>query len=134
MSYYNDLACELRMRKCTEKQVAEVLETVKEGVTASDSSPEHEFGTAKEYAAQYEGSRKAAPGQRALMPFGMLGILCVVAYAIWPGKFSIEIPFVQQFAGMIALIILLAVGSIVGSIVENRLPAGFSPPVEVRVE
>ncbi|MDN5727137.1 MAG: hypothetical protein L0G99_14585 [Propionibacteriales bacterium] len=130
MSYYTDLARELRKRKCTETQVVDALETVKEGAVASGREPEEEFGTPAIYALQYEGPRSASPGQRLLVPFGIAGLLCVLIYAIWPGWFSIEVPVLRQFAGVIALAVLVLLGAVIGSIIDNRLPSGFTPPAQ----
>lgn len=126
MSYYNDLSYELRRRGCEEDSVAEVLHTVDDAVTSSGKSPEEEFGTAKEYAAQYEGPRKSTPGQRALGLFGFIGVVCVAIYAIWPQWFNISTPVLEQFAGIFALVVLVVIGALVGAFVDNRLPSGFT--------
>lgn len=125
MSYYNDLSYELRRRGCTENTVAEVLHTVDDAASAGNS-PQEEFGTPKEYAAQYEGPRKSTPGQRALGVFGFIGVVCVAIYAVWPQWFNISSPVLEQFAGILALVILVVIGALVGAFVDNRLPSGFT--------
>jgi hypothetical protein len=124
MSYYHDLAFHLRRRKCTEQQVLDVLRTAEKAAEGGD--PREACGDAEDDAAQHEGPRRASPGQRALAPFGVAGLLCVLLHAIWPGWFSIDVPVLRQLTGMIALLLLLAIGSIVAAAVDHRLPRGFA--------
>lgn len=121
MSYYNDLAHELRRRGCEENTVAEVLHTVDDAASAGNS-PQEEFGTAKEYAAQYEGPRKSTPGQRALGVFGTIGIVLVALNAIWPNVIGNDFPFFPLFL----IIPCVFAGVVVGAFVDNRLPSGFA--------
>ena len=124
MSYYHDLAFQLRRRKCTERQVLDVLRAVEEAAAGGD--PREACGDAEEYATRYEGPRRASPGQRALAPFGVAGLLCVLLHAIWPERFSIDVPVLRQLTGMIAMLLLLAIGSVVAGVVDHRLPRGFA--------
>lgn len=125
MSYHHDLAHQLRRRGCTEKAVADVLHTVDEAVTATGTSPVEEFGSPEDYAAQFSGPRKRTPGQKALGVFGLIGVACIVIYGIWPQWFGITTPVLEQFAGLIALLALLAIGCIPGAYLDNRLPRGY---------
>lgn len=125
MSYHHDLAHQLRRRGCTEKAVADVLHTVDEAVTATGTSPVEEFGSPEDYAAQFSGPRKRTPGQKALGVFGLIGVACMVIYGIWPQWFGITTPVLEQFAGLIALLALLAIGCIPGAYLDNRLPRGY---------
>lgn len=55
----------------------------------------------------------------------MLGIICVAIYAIWPQWFGIITPVLEQFAGMIALLILVIIGVVVGAAIDHRLPREY---------
>ncbi|MGP4998893.1 hypothetical protein ACTXJM_14420 [Corynebacterium variabile] len=125
MSYHHDLAHQLRRRGCTEDAVADVLHTVDEAVTATGTSPVEEFGSPEDYAAQFSGPRKRTPGQKALGVFGLFGVACMVIYGIWPQWFGITTPVLEQFAGLIALLVLLAIGCIPGAYLDNRLPRAY---------
>lgn len=59
---------------------------------------------------------------------GFVGVCCVVVYAIWPGLFNFTNPVLSNFAGMIALLVLLVIGAFVGGFIDTRLPKGFEAP------
>ncbi|RGE21450.1 hypothetical protein [Leucobacter sp. wl10] len=63
MNYYADLAAALRDRKCDETQVREILEAVREATAQGTATPEEEFGPAKQYAANYQGTHSPRPGR-----------------------------------------------------------------------
>ncbi|AIT62372.1 hypothetical protein [Corynebacterium doosanense] len=130
MSYHHDLAHQLRRRGCTEKAVADVLHTVDEAVTDTGNSPAEEFGSPEDYAAQFSGPRKRTPGQKALGVFGLFGVVCMVIYGIWPQWFGITTPVLEQFAGLIALLVLLAIGCIPGAYFDNRLPRAYKQQLQ----
>ncbi|CAM5307456.1 hypothetical protein [Corynebacterium variabile] len=125
MSYHHDLAHQLRRRGCTEDAVADVLHTVDEAVAATGTSPVEEFGSPEDYAAQFFGPRKRTPGQKALGVFGLIGVACMAIYGICPQWFGITAPVLEQFAGLIALLVLLAIGCIPGTYLDNRLPRAY---------
>ncbi|GAA1224665.1 hypothetical protein [Rhodoglobus aureus] len=122
MSYYTDLAFNLRARKCSEKQVREVLETISESVAAGGGHPENEFGLPKEYAAQYEGTRKASPGQRALTVFGLLGLVQILFQRLFLDVEFFPWGLVFAMAGFVAI---LVIGVFVATFLDHRLPHGF---------
>lgn len=125
MSYYQDLAQKLCRRGCEEDQVLAVLTEVRETTTAAGTSPESEFGTPEEKAAGYSGERKRSPGRFTLNIFGLLGLCCVAVYAIWPEIFGFTAPVLREFAGMIAMLVLLIIGAFAAGFVDTRLPKGF---------
>lgn len=125
MSFHHDLAYQLRRRGCTEDAVTDVLYTVDEAVADTGTSPVEEFGSPEEYAAQFSGQRKCTPGQKALGVFGLLGVASMTIYTIWPQWFGITTPVLEQFAGLIALLVLLAIGCIPGAYLDNRLPRAY---------
>lgn len=126
MSYYQELALDLRHRGCEEAQVLAVLEEVKETSETADITPEAAFGKPEAVAEGHSGERTRLPGRSVLNVFGLLGMCCVAIYAIWPEFFGFTNIVLKQFAGMIALLVLLAIGSVVASIVDSRLPREFS--------
>ncbi|MGP5621929.1 hypothetical protein ACTXPP_06220 [Candidatus Corynebacterium faecigallinarum] len=125
MSYHHDLAYELRRRGCGEDKVVEVLHTVDDAVSSTGGTAEQELGSPEDYAAQFDGPHKRTPGQKALNVFGLLGVICVAIYAVWPQWFGITTPVLEQFAGMIALLILVVIGVIVGAVIDHRLPQTY---------
>lgn len=127
MSYYTDLTQDLRKRGCDDDQIRTVLETVRDTSAAEGTSPEVEFGAPEDLASRYEGPRKRSPGAKVLNGFGLVGLLCVIVYAIRPELFGFTVPVLKQFAGMIAMLILLIIGAFVAGFVDTRLPRGFSP-------
>lgn len=126
MSYYNDLAQSLRKGGCEEEQVLTVLDHVRETVAATGRVPEDEFGTPDDFASQHSGPRTRSPGSTTLNVFGALGLLCVVVYAVWPQLFNFTNPVLEQFAGIIALLVLLIIGAFAAGFVDTRLPRGVS--------
>ena len=60
--------------------------------------------------------------------FGFAGVCCVVVYAIWPGLFDFTNPVLSNFAGMIALLVLLVIGAFAAGVIDTRLPKGFEAP------
>lgn len=126
MSYHNDLAYQLRRRGCDEDQVSEVLYTVDDAVNSTGRTAEEEFGRPETYAEKFEGPKKSTPGRKVLGVFGFLGILGVAVYAIWPQWFGFTNVIVEQFAGIIVLLLLLILGVAIGSIVDHRLPSSYT--------
>lgn len=122
MTYYSDLAHQLRRRGCEEDTVAEVLQTVDDAVVSSGASPEEEFGSPKDYAAQYEGPQKSTPGLKALSVFGVIGIFTMVILAIWPDLLGFNFPFYE----LIVLFIILVPEIVLGAYLDLRLPTGFT--------
>ncbi|MFE1082334.1 hypothetical protein [Brevibacterium sediminis] len=128
MSYYSELAQNLRRRGCEEDQVLTVLDEVKETTRKAGTTPEAEFGTPEEEASKHSGKRARSTGQATLNVFGFVGVCCVVVYAIWPGLFDFTNPVLSNFAGMIALLVLLVIGAFVAGFIDSRLPKGFESP------
>lgn len=128
MSYYSELAQDLRRRGCEEDQVLTVLNEVKEATQETGTTPEAEFGTPEEKASKHSGRRTRSTGQATLNGFGVVGMCCVVVYAIWPGLFDFTNPVLSNFAGMIALLVLLVLGAFVAGFIDSRLPKGFEAP------
>lgn len=128
MSYYSELAQNLRRRGCEEDQVLTVLDEVKETTRKAGTTPEAEFGTPEEEASKHSGKRARSAGQATLNVFGFVGVCCVVVYAIWPGLFDFTNPVLSNFAGMIALLVLLVIGAFVAGFIDTRLPRGFEAP------
>ncbi|MCS4592814.1 hypothetical protein KTJ89_07440 [Brevibacterium sediminis] len=128
MSYYSELAQNLRRRGCEEDQVLTVLDEVKETTRKAGTTPEAEFGTPEEEASKHSGKRARSAGQATLNVFGFVGVCCVVVYAIWPGLFDFTNPVLSNFAGMIALLVLLVIGAFVAGFIDSRLPKGFEAP------
>lgn len=126
MNYHNDLTYQLRRRGCTEDKVTEILHTVDDAVSSTGQSPEAELGIPETYAAQFDGPRKTTRGRKVLSVCGLLGLVCVAIYAIWPQLFNFTNPIMEQFAGMIALLILVMVGVTIGSVIDYRLPAAYT--------
>ncbi|GAB2497340.1 hypothetical protein CATRI_05775 [Corynebacterium atrinae] len=126
MNYHNDLAYHLRRRGCGDDQVAEVLHTVDDAISSTGRTAEEEFGKPQDYAGEFEGPNKGTPGRKILGVCGFLGILCVGVYAVWPQWFGFTTPIVEQFAGMMALLVFLAIGILIGSIVDHRLPSSYT--------
>lgn len=125
MSYYSELAQNLRQRGCEEDQVYAVLHEVRDTADAAGSRPEAAFGTPEEKASEYSGRRRRSPGRTVLNVFGLIGVCCVAIYAIWPGLFDFTNPVLRQFGGMIALLVLLIIGAFVAGFIDTRLPKGF---------
>lgn len=125
MSYYSELAQKLRKRGCEEDQVLTVLHEVKDRAEAGGTTPDAEFGTPEEKAAKHSGKRARSTGQATLNVFGFVGVCCVVVYAIWPGLFDFTNPVLSNFAGMIALLVLLVIGAFAAGVIDTRLPKGF---------
>ncbi|UZD61984.1 hypothetical protein [Brevibacterium sp. JSBI002] len=128
MSYYSELAQNLRKRGCEEDQVLTVLDEVKDTAETAGTTPEAEFGTPEEAAANHSGKRARSTGQATLNGFGVVGMCCVVVYALWPGLFDFMNPVLSNFAGMIALLVLLVIGAFVAGFIDTRLPKGFETP------
>lgn len=128
MSYYSELAQDLRRRGCEEDQVLTVLNEVKEATQETGTAPEAEFGTPEEKASKHSGRRTRSTGQVMLNVFGFAGVCCVVVYAIWPGLFDFTNPVLSNFAGMIALLVLLVIGAFAAGVIDTRLPKGFEAP------
>lgn len=128
MSYYSELAQNLRRRGCEEDQVLTVLDEVKETTRKAGTTPEAEFGTPEEEASKHSGKRARSAGQATLNVFGFVGVCCVVVYAIWPGLFDFTNPVLSNFADMIALLVLLVIGAFVAGFIDTRLPRGFEAP------
>lgn len=128
MSYYSELAQNLRKRGCEEDQVLTVLHEVKDRAEAAGTTPDAEFGTPEEEASKHSGKRARSTGQATLNVFGFVGVCCVVVYAIWPGLFDFTDPVLSNFAGMIALLVLLVIGAFVAGFIDSRLPKGFEAP------
>lgn len=128
MSYYSELAQDLRRRGCEEDQVLTVLNEVKEATQEMGTTPEAEFGTPEEKASKHSGRRTRSTGQVMLNVFGFAGVCCVVVYAIWPGLFDFTNPVLSNFAGMIALLVLLVIGAFAAGVIDTRLPKGFEAP------
>lgn len=126
MSYCNDLAQSLRRRGCEEEQILEVLEDVRGAAEASSRTPEDEFGSPDDLAGLHSGPRTRSPGSTTLNVFGAIGLLCVVVYAVWPQLFGFTNPVLEQFAGMIAMLVLLIFGAFAAGFIDTRLPRGFS--------
>lgn len=126
MSYYNDLAQGLRKGGCQEEQVLTVLNHVRDTVASTGQAPEKEFGAPDDFASHHNGPRTRSPGSTTLNVFGALGLLCVVVYAVWPQLFGFTNPVLEQFAGIIALLVLLIIGAFAAAFVDTRLPRGFS--------
>lgn len=126
MSDCNDLAQNLRKRGCEEEQVLEVLEDVRRTAEASRRAPEDEFGPPDDHASQHTGPRTRSPGSTTLNVFGAIGLVCVVVYAVWPQLFGFTNPVLEQFAGMIAMLVLLISGAFTASFIDTRLPRGFN--------
>jgi len=128
MSYFSELAQNLRRRGCEEDQVLAVLCEVKDSTQKADTTPEAEFGPPEEKASKHSGKRARSKGQTTLNVFGFAGVCCVVVYAIWPGLFDFTNPVMSSFGGIIALIVLLIIGAFVAGIIDSRLPRGFEAP------
>lgn len=126
MSYYNDLAQSLRKRGCEEEQVLEVLEDVRGTAEASRRAPEDEFGSPDDRASQHSGPRTRSPGSTTLNVFGAIGLVCVVVYAVWPELFGFTNPVLEQFAGVLALLVMLIIGAFAAGFIDAWLPRGFS--------
>ncbi len=121
MTYYNDLAAELRARKCTEPQVLDILREVRE---AGGEAPEQEFGPAAQYAQNYTGSRRFSPAgsKNALAVALAVVVLVVLRVTVFPG-----LAFFPW-----GLVLGVAVFVVVGVAVDlaarrrvRRMPAGF---------
>ncbi|UVI35756.1 hypothetical protein [Brevibacterium spongiae] len=125
MSYYSELAQNLRRRGCEEDQVLAVLHEVRDTTETAGTTPEAKFGTPEEQAAKFSGKRARSGGQTTLNVFGFLGVCCVVVYAIWPGVFDFTNPVLRNFGGMIALLILLIIGAFVAGFIDTRVPKEF---------
>ncbi|WP_166821406.1 hypothetical protein [Brevibacterium limosum] len=128
MSYFSELAQNLRRRGCEEDQVLTFLCEVKDSTQKAGTTPEAEFGTPEEKASKHSGKRARSTGQATLNVFGFAGVCCVVVYAIWPGLFDFTNPVLSNFGGIIALIVLLIIGAFVAGFIDTRLPKGFEAP------
>lgn len=128
MSYFSELAQNLRRRGCEEDQVLTVLNEVKDTTQKAGTTPEAEFGTPEEKASKHSGKRARSTGQATLNVFGFAGFCCVVVYAIRPGLFDFTNPVLSNFAGMIALLVLLIIGAFLAGFIDTRLPRGFEAP------
>jgi len=125
MSYYSELAQNLRRRGCEEDQVLTVLDEVKETTRKAGTTPEAEFGTPKQKASEYTGLRHRSRGGTTLNVFGFIGVCCVAVFAIWPGLFDFTNPVFREIGGIIALIVLLIIGAFVAGFIDTRVPKEF---------
>jgi hypothetical protein len=118
MSYYSDLAQNLRKRGCEEDQVLTVLHEVKDTAEAAGTRPEAEFGKPEDKASEYSGRRTRSRGRTVLNVFGFVGVCCVALHAIWPGQFGFMNP-------AITLLTLLIIGALVAGFIDTRVPKEF---------
>lgn len=125
MGYWNDLAYELRARRCSEQQVLQVLTEARDTCRASGRTPCKEFGPTAEFASQYEGTVSATPEVQVLRVLGAVGLVGVVVYHLLRGQFGIEPPVLRAFGGFLWLLMMLLLGASVGSIIDSKLPRGF---------
>lgn len=125
MSCCNDLTQSLRKRGCEEAQVLDVLEHVRETAETTRLEPDQEFGSPDVCASHYTGPRRRSPGPTTLNVFGALGLICVAVYAVRSDLFGFTTPVIKQFAGMIAMLVLLILGDFAAAFVDTRLPRQF---------
>lgn len=126
MNYYQELALNLRHRGCEEDQVLAVLEEAKEATETAGTTPKAAFGKPDAVAERYSGERTPLLGRSVLNVFRLLGLCCVAIYAIWPEFFGFTNPVLEKFAGVLAMLVMLAIGSLAVAFIDSRLPRGFS--------
>ncbi|KAA9156387.1 hypothetical protein F6B41_02090 [Microbacterium lushaniae] len=127
MSYYAALAQALRDRRCTEAQVREALAAVSETTALSGSTPEDEFGPAKQYAESFTGTRRRTPAQLLRWLTLPAAILAVVVLRVFAFPHIDFLPWGALLSAVV-FVAVWAMSEIVTTLVNRRLPQGFGLP------
>ena len=124
VTYYADLAAELRERRCTEQETLDALRGVREAAEASDTTPAAEFGEPAEYAANFAGTRRFTQTQvvRALALVASIVILVVLRVTVLRGVDLMPWGVMQSVAVFVAI---GAVGELIARRMRRRIPSGF---------
>lgn len=120
-SYYRSLASWLRGRRIPEGRLTEILREVRDAEASSGQPAKEIFGTAMEYAENFDKGRATSTG-RAVMHLGgvlalgwlLLALVLVPEWRLW-----------QIF--LIALAVI-AVGVLLGELLNRRLPTEVELP------
>ena len=124
MSYYNDLAFQLRCRRVPEAQIVEALREVRDLCEQSGQEPREQFGAASAYAEQFpEGTVRTRATRLAIV---VLTVGCaVMAYLLLQRLWSDASPRVGPVP-LILVLLPVQFSAIVAAIVaDHRLPGGF---------
>lgn len=122
MSYYHDLAFELRMRGQSEERVEEILREVEDFVRSAGGAPEDEFGSAADFATRYAKRRRVTAGHWIFMPAIFAAIVLYIASLL---LFDSGGPAVRPWVMGISLVVLVAAATAVATMVNRRLPRSF---------
>lgn len=115
LNYRTELAYELRHRGCEESTVADILRGIDAVTAASGPTPLDDFGTPREYAAQFSGPRKPTPGRQAL------GVCVILGLAVM--LFGNNLPFFP----LVPLVPAVLIGLFFGNYLDTRLPTDYTP-------
>lgn len=122
MSYYRDLAFELRMHGQSEERVAEILREVEEFVHSSGGTPEDEFGSAADFAKRYAKRKRMTAGH---WIFATAIVVTIVLYCTNLVLFDTGGPAVRPWMMGLGLLVLVAAATAVATMVNRRLPRSF---------
>lgn len=124
MSYYNDLAFQLRLRQVPEPQIAETLREVRNLSEESGQDPQEQFGPASTYAEQFPKGEKRSRAMR--IAIAILAATIAIegfdlAQAVATDR-ALYVGPVRVFLIMLGIQIVTIVAAIVAN---HRLPEGF---------
>ncbi|WP_018218099.1 hypothetical protein [Salinispora vitiensis] len=124
MSYYANLAFQLRLRRLPEPQIAEILREVRRRSDDSGQEPAHQFGSPGAYAAQFpKGKIRSLPTRTAIATIGLAAAVTAVDMGM-----NLFANSRLQLGGVRVIFVLLAVEAMVviaAIAADHRLPRSF---------
>ena len=124
VTYYADLAAELRERRCTEAETLDALRSVKEASEAGATTPTTEFGEPADYAASFSGSRRFTVTQLVRAGAFAASIVILVALRLTVLR-DVELLPWGVLQGIVVFVTIGLVGDIVARRLRRRMPSGF---------
>ncbi|MFD0485400.1 hypothetical protein ACFQ46_22640 [Kineococcus sp. GCM10028916] len=128
MTYYRQLARDLRRRRLSEPRIIQVLLEVQDLSTGTGRTPRDEFGPPQNYAAGFEEGRTRRPLPWLVSWFALmlaLGFTHLSGARLRGGE-AVLLPW---WAVLVVATVVLAAGAAGRRLLEQRLPRGFVPLV-----
>lgn len=126
MSYYTDLAFELRLRGLSEDRVRATLEEVASHAEAAATDPKTEFGEPQLYAEQFEKKRSRTLGVKIVTVGVVIGVVVAALQLVIEASFGVDARFGPVALFLCLAVVIVAISLGVGFVTDRRLPRGFS--------
>ena len=124
MSYYHDLAFQLRLRRLPEAQIVEILYEVQDLCEQAEQEPKEQFGPAAAYAGQVPKGTTMSSVNKAANVVLLVTVAAMAAnlvLALLSGS-SLRVGPVPVYFVLLAVQVVVIVGAIVA---DHRLPGAF---------